>query len=96
MIILRLAKEYMAGPLFCPDPERMGHVDIDELPISLALKSQILAWDCEYQETFNEDYPPDSGFSSPEAERKHVAEGARIAKSLQQELGEDYTVEYCP
>lgn len=96
MTTLRLAKEYMAGPLFCPDPERMGHVDIDRLPISPSLKSQILIWDCEYQETFNEDYPPDSGFSSLDAERLHSAEGERIAKSLQQELGGDYAVEYCP
>ncbi|MGR2741122.1 hypothetical protein ACUY1T_21980 [Billgrantia sp. Q4P2] len=96
MITLRLVKEYMAGPIFCPDPERMGHVEVDELPISQALKAQILAWDSEYQATFNDDYPPDSGFGSPEAESMHIAEGSRLAKSLQQELGGDYMVEYYP
>lgn len=96
MITLRLVKEYMAGPIFCPDPERMGHVEVDELPISQALKVQILAWDSEYQATFNDDYPPDSGFSSPEAESMHIAEGSRIAKKLQLELEGTYTVEYCP
>ncbi|MBD3898324.1 hypothetical protein IEI94_20920 [Halomonas sp. ML-15] len=96
MITLRFAKEYMAGPLFCPDPERMGHVDVDELPISQALKAKILAWDSAYQATFNDDYPPDSGFSSSEAECMHIAEGARIAKRLQLELEGAYIVEYCP
>ena len=82
--------------MFFPGPDRMGHVDIDELPISQALKAKVLAWDSEYQATFNDDYPPDSGFSSPEAERMHIAEGSQLAKSLQQELGGAYMVEYYP
>lgn len=28
MIRLRLTSEYLAGPIFWPDPDRMGHVDI--------------------------------------------------------------------
>lgn len=96
MIKLRLANEYLAGPIFCPDPERMGHIDIDDLPLSQELKAKISAWDNEYQATLNSDYPPDSGFSSPEAERRHIAVGQRLAQRLQQELGDSYTIEYCP
>ncbi len=34
MKTLRLALEYMAPPLFCPDVEEMGHIEIDEINIS--------------------------------------------------------------
>jgi len=34
MINLRLANEYLAGPIFCPDSDQMGHVDIGDLPVS--------------------------------------------------------------
>lgn len=96
MIRLRLASEYLAGPIFCPELDKMGHVDVDELPLSQELKAKINAWDSEYQATFNSDYPPDSGFSSPEAKLRHVAEGEQLAKKIQQELGGSYAVEYCP
>lgn len=96
MIRLRLTSEYLAGPIFCPDADRMGHVDIEDLPLSQELRVKISAWDSEYQATFNSDYPPDSGFTTPEAERRHVAEGEELAKVMQQELENSYTVEYCP
>ena len=71
-------------------------VDIDELPISQKLKVKISAWDDEYQATFDSEYPPDSGFGSPEEKRRHVAEGQKLASELQQELGGNYIIEYCP
>ncbi|MBH3414532.1 hypothetical protein [Pseudomonas putida] len=96
MIKLRLANEYLTGPIFCPEPDAMGHIDIDDVPISQELRAEISAWDSEYQATFNSDYPPGSGFSSPEAELRHIAEGKQLAQKLQQELGGGHTVEYCP
>ena len=96
MIRLRLTSEYLAGPIFCPDPDRMGHVDIEGLPLSQELKVIISEWDGEYQSTFNSDYPPDSCFATPEAELRHIAEGELLAKSIQQDLESSYTVEYCP
>lgn len=96
MIKLRLASEYLAGPIFCPEPDSMGHIDVDDLPLSQELKAEITAWDSEYQATFNGDYPPDSGFGSPEVELRHIAEGEELAKKLQEELGGGYMVEYCP
>ncbi|MEZ6964598.1 MULTISPECIES: hypothetical protein [Aeromonas] len=96
MIRLRLTNEYLAGPIFCPDADVMGHIDVNELPLSKDLKDKITAWDSEYQATFNNDYPPDSGFSLPEMERRHIAEGQQLAKRLQLELGRGYKVDYCP
>ncbi|MDA8481434.1 hypothetical protein NNO07_00015 [Pseudomonas resinovorans] len=96
MIKLRLANEYLVGPIFCPEPDAMGHIDVDDLPLSQELKAEITAWDSEYQATLNSDYPPDSGFGSPEMELRHIARGKQLAKKLQKELGGAYTVEYCP
>lgn len=96
MIRLRLASEYLAGPIFCPDPDIMGHVDIDDLPLSQELRMKINKWDGEYQATFNRDYPPDSGFTTPEAKLRHVSEGGELAGSMQKELESNYIIEYCP
>ncbi|BBP59727.1 hypothetical protein PHLH4_33170 [Pseudomonas sp. St316] len=96
MIRLRLTSEYLAGPLFCPDPDRMGHVEVEDLPLSQELKAKISAWDGEYQATFNSEYPPDSGFHTLEAELRHKAEGEHLAEVIQQELKSGYTIEYCP
>lgn len=96
MIRLRLTSEYLAGPVFCPEPDKMGHVDVDDLPLSEELKAKINEWDGRYQSTFNSDYPPDSGFTSSEAELQHVSEGEQLAISMQQELEGTYKVEYCP
>lgn len=96
MTTLRLAKEYLAGPVFCPDFEKMGHIDVEELPVSEELKRAIQAWDSEYQSTFNDDYPPESGFASSELEVAHTRQGAELAERLQAELGEGYSVEYKP
>lgn len=74
----------------------MGHVDIEDLPLSQELRAKINEWDGEYQATFNSDYPPDSGFTTPEAELRHIAEGEQLVKSIQQELEGTYTIEYCP
>jgi len=96
MIKLKLVNEYLAGPIFCSDSNRMGHIDVDTLPISQELKAGINLWNDEYQATFKSDYPPKSGFSSIKAALRHMAEGERLAQKLQQELENDYIVEYCP
>ncbi|WP_147336855.1 MULTISPECIES: hypothetical protein [Pseudomonas] len=95
VIKLRLANEYLAGPVFCAEPDAMGHIDVDDLPLSQGLKAEITAWDSEYQAAFNSHYPPDSGFGSPEMEVRHIAEGQQLARKMQEELGEGYKVDYC-
>jgi hypothetical protein len=96
MINLRLANEYLAGPVFCPDLDQMGHVDIEDLPVSRSLSDKIRMWDDEYQSTFNDEYPPDSGFCSPQEKVRHVNEGCLLAQEMQAELGDSYKIEYCP
>lgn len=94
MINLRLTTEYMATPIFCTDPEEMGHLDVDDLPISDALKKNLKNWYQEYQSTFNEEHPQNSGFCSLQMAIVHAKKGESIAKQMQIELGENYRVEY--
>lgn len=91
-----MSREYLAPPIFCPDVDYMGHVEVYELPISDALKEGISAWDAEYQLTFNGESPSDSGFCSYEESSRHEIDGRCLADKLQQELGDGCIVEYFP
>ena len=73
-----------------------GPVGISELPISSVLKEDITSWDRQYQDTFDTAYPPDSSFPSLESNALHRSQGAKLARQLQKELGEEYFVEYRP
>lgn len=94
MISLRLANEFFAPPIFCSDPDKMGHVEVDDLPVSDSLKIALSAWDAEFQSTYNDSYPPDLGFQSPEIQLAHCKRGEELAKLLQAELGDMFMVEY--
>jgi hypothetical protein len=94
VIRLRLVKEYLATPIFCANPEIMGHLEVDVLPITDSLKDDLKNWYNQYQATFFDDYPPDSRFSSPYLEAMHAKIGEDLAKKLRIELGDGYSVEY--
>lgn len=96
MINLRLVLEYLASPIFCYDVDQMGHLEIDDLEISDDLKRQLKVWDKEFQDTFNDDYPPDSGFSSRQQLQRHIQQGYKLVTKLQLELGESYKINYQP
>ena len=96
MIPVRFSTAYMEDPIMVKDSDIFHHYDVQSLPISDNLKNAIQAWDREYQATFDRDYPPDSGFASPDLEAAHSIKGAELAERLQTELGERYFVEYEP
>ncbi|WP_417820594.1 hypothetical protein [Terasakiella sp.] len=104
-----LACEYMTSPIFLYEDEdqtlvklgfyseqKFGPVDISSLNISNSLRENITMWDQAYQRTFNHDYPPDSGFVSPNEKEKHIKLGKKLAECLTTELGRGYDVEYKP
>ncbi len=64
-----------------------NHADGDNLdPASLGLPpdllARLLAWDDRFQAIFNDDYPPDSAFPTPEAEAEWTREGDAIVAAL--------------
>ncbi len=102
-----LSSEFMTSPIFKYEKEDQvlkrlgfaerkasGPVDITSLPISDALKESISRWDQQFQDTFDNNYPPDSGFVSPNLRAAHINQGVQLAQWLQQELGKDYHVAF--
>lgn len=73
-------------------PGEYGDIDPCELPISKELQLRLSKWASTYDETLDVDYPPNSGFKSEELEREFKREGERLAESLRNELGPDFSI----
>lgn len=91
--ILKLMPDYQCFPLWKTSGE-IGNVNPDELPLTNDLKVALRAWANAYDNTLNQEYPPDSGFASPLEEEAFEAEGKRLWKELQAQLGPEYQVAY--
>ncbi|MFL9872956.1 hypothetical protein [Paraburkholderia megapolitana] len=82
--------------MFNSDVDEMGYVDLSDLHISLHLLTQLKDWDVEFQQTFSDDYPPDSGFKFEEDRNRHNERGTQLAALLEQELGTEVRVNFIP
>lgn len=91
---LIIGREYLATAIFCPELDKMGHIDTADLPLSSGLIKDINDWYEEYQNTFNNNDPTSSGFKSVEDNQSHIEKGKAIAKRIQSELGKDYKIEF--
>ncbi|CAA6806180.1 MAG: Unknown protein [uncultured Campylobacterales bacterium] len=78
--------EFMAPPFFNPSSEEVGHLDFDEIPITEKLKQEIKEWDEVYQNTYNDEYPPDSCFKSKKQKQWFYKRGRELFEKLKQEL----------
>ncbi|MDI2111774.1 hypothetical protein [Commensalibacter nepenthis] len=87
--------DYFCYPLWINDDDDSGNIDPDTLPISDALKKELMDWSDEYDGILNMDDPASSGFKSSEDKAAFIQEGYRLYERLQVELGSDYEVEYC-
>lgn len=96
MKTFRLGAVYGAPPIFNPDVDEMGYVELSDLHVSPHLLAQLVEWNREFQRTFSDDYPPDSGFNSEDDRNRHNARGAELAALLQQELGAGVRIEFKP
>lgn len=93
---IRLGVVYGAPPIFCADMNQMGYVELDLLPLTRSLVADLKTWDREFQNTFREDYPPNSGFRSEEDVLEHNRRGVLLWERLQQEMGKNTSVEFIP
>lgn len=89
---LKLMAEYGGTVLWWVNLTGVGPADPDALPISSGLRVALREWADAYDQTLNQEYPPDSGFSTPEAELDFEIEGRRLWKELQVQLGDEYKV----
>lgn len=92
LVKLKVMADYQCWPLWREDI--IDNVDPASLPISDALRLQLLGWAQKFEETLVWDDPLSSKFASPEAESAFEAEGRELTARLQQELNAVATVRY--
>lgn len=93
---LRFGAVYGAPPFFDPEIDTMGYVEPTELELPSSLVHAIDIWNQEFQSTFFDSYPPDSGFSSREEMEWHNLRGEELADQIQHALGSDRSIRFIP
>jgi hypothetical protein len=91
--VIKLVADYQCFPLWKANGE-VGNINPDDLPLTDDLKTMLRNWSASYDRTLNQDYPPDSAFSSPAEEETFEDEGKRLWQELQEQLGTNYKVIY--
>jgi len=91
MRTIKVMPDYGCEPLWV---EGVGNMPPSSLPISDELAEKLWAWMNDYDRTLNEAYPPESGFSTKEAEQAFVNNGQVLASRLKDELGNEYKIVY--
>ncbi|WP_047302582.1 hypothetical protein [Pseudomonas fluorescens] len=86
MKVVKVMPDYQCFPLRSLSPDSIGNVDPEELPISQELKADLMSWVLKYDDTLDEEYPPDSGFSSEEDEAEFNKKGEHLFERLKVEL----------
>lgn len=94
---LKLMPEYGCSPLWISkDNDFYENIDIENNSffISNDLKNRIKGWAEKYEETLNQNYPPDSNFKNKIEEIVFTKEGLGIWEDLISQLKHSYKVCY--
>ena len=94
MRTIRVMADYGCYPLWEVSSDGLSNINPEELPISSTLKARLNLWSQKYEQTFDEEYPPDSGFSSLEEEEYFKTEGLLILNDLKLELASQFEIIY--
>jgi hypothetical protein len=92
---IKIMPEYGCSPLWLYDSKiPTKNLDVSELPISESLKNDIQIWANTFESTFDEAYPPDSGFSNDSDAEAFETSGIHIWENLLKEMSSYYKVSY--
>lgn len=96
MQTLKIAPEYFCSPLWIKRSGEDVFIPIlpHEIHLSQSLSDRIIEWDDKYQATFNDTYPPESGFKNADDEAAYRQEGMDIRKEITGQLSEEWMIEY--
>src|SRR5437899_3366550 len=92
--LLKLMADYECFPLWEVRKDGTRNVSPDDLPITAEMRTALHEWAAACDRTLDEDYPPDSVFGSPAEEDAFEAEGRRLWRDLQVQLGAGWNVIY--
>ena len=79
---LKLMPEYECSPVWSVTDGPLKNVPVEELAVDEQLREQLHEWDRRFQDTFDANYPPDSGFRDPQERAKFLADGESLAEQL--------------
>lgn len=88
---IKLMADYGCFPLWDVS-DGVGNINPNDLPLSPELKDLLMDWAKVFDQTLNEDYPPDSGFESQADELEFKQRAAQLAWKLREELGPEFEV----
>lgn len=91
MKTIKLMADYGCFPLWKASGE-VGNINPNDLPLSQELRQLLVDWSRAFDQTLNEDYPPDSGFKSEVDEIEFKQQATRLAERLREELGSEFEV----
>lgn len=91
MKTIKLMADYGCFPLWEASGE-VGNINPNDLPLSQKMRQLLVDWAYAFDQTLNEDYPPDSGFKSQAEEIEFKQQAARLADQLREELGPEFEV----
>ncbi len=87
--------EYGCSPIWLYDGINLvQNLEISELAVSKSLKNAIQSWANTYESTFDDDYPPDSGFANKLDEAAFESAGVLIWEKILIEINSYYNVHY--
>jgi hypothetical protein len=78
---IKLMADYGCFPLWWASGE-VGNIDPNDLPLSPELRQLLADWARAFDQTLNQDYPPDSGFKSEVDEVEFKQQATRLAAQL--------------
>lgn len=91
-----LMPEYGCDPIWIEEQGIKKNITSDLLPIKSELIQQITEWNDKFQATFNDEYPPESGFLTISEKNTFNQEGCQLTMLLKENLSEAYIIEYLP
>jgi hypothetical protein len=91
---IKLMAEYECYALWDETSPIPDNLPPEMLPLSLGLQTQINQWAQAFEDTFDREYPPESGFLNRQELEQFEATGRSLAKAIQAELGPTFSVSY--
>ena len=94
---IKVMADYFCHPLWHIGGVDVGDIDHATLQISNDLQSNLDAWAGAFDAILYMDDPANKGgVDSPQAAESFIAQGARLAQRLCDELGPEWEIEYRP
>lgn len=93
--LLRLMADYSCQPLWESDAAE-NNVDPANLPITSELREALYAWQQRCDDTLDIETGYNSGFRNPEAALAFNADGEKLLRRLQAELGDLFCIVHEP